>query len=217
MGGWWVSDAYAQSPAFLLSWVVLVIGSIVLHELAHGWAAIRCGDRTPIELGRMTPNPIVHMGPMSLIAFALIGFAWGSMPIDPARFRRRHDDALVAFAGPAMNLSIALVSALLLSIWIKAAGGMGVSQTFDQNVRTFFWLGVVLNVALAIFNLVPFPPLDGSRILASYVPRYQQLLMSEQGQTFALIGLLALFYFGGQYLMPIALPIAELIVRIVTI
>lgn len=78
MQGWWVATIWETSPFLLLGWIVWVIGSITLHELAHGWAAIRCGDRTPIETGHMTANPIVHMGPMSLIVFGLFGIAWGA-------------------------------------------------------------------------------------------------------------------------------------------
>ncbi|VAX40844.1 hypothetical protein MNBD_PLANCTO03-1356, partial [hydrothermal vent metagenome] len=86
-GGWWVEVYWQQDKVLLVSWVFWLFVSIVLHELAHGFAAIRCGDRTPIELGHMTPNPLVHMGPASLIAFALFGLAWGSMPVNPSRFR----------------------------------------------------------------------------------------------------------------------------------
>ena len=80
--GWWVTDALSVSPVLLISWVVWVIGSIVLHELAHGWAAISRGDRTPIERGHMTWNPLIHMGGMSLLVFAVVGIAWGMMPVN---------------------------------------------------------------------------------------------------------------------------------------
>ncbi|MDQ7014213.1 MAG: site-2 protease family protein [Planctomycetota bacterium] len=210
MSGWWVSTAWDISPFTLLSWVLWVIGSITLHELAHGWAAIRCGDRTPIELGHMTPNPLVHMGGMSLIVFGLFGFAWGAMPVNPSRFRREHDDALVAFAGPAMNLSLAFIAAALLTVWNKiAAANLMVGGTFDTNLVMFLWSGVFLNIALAIFNMVPIPPLDGSRILASFSLPYARLMSSEQGRTVGLIGFLAIFWFGGRFLVPAAISIGE--------
>src|SRR5262249_8984123 len=107
---WWVAEIWNQSPVLLVSWIVWVIGSIVLHELAHGWAALWCGDRTPIETGHMTWNPLVHMGQMSLLMFALVGIAWGQMPVDPSRFRGRYDDAKVALAGPLMNLALAITA-----------------------------------------------------------------------------------------------------------
>ncbi|MBT5381502.1 MAG: site-2 protease family protein, partial [Phycisphaerae bacterium] len=91
-----------------MSWIFWVLLSITLHELAHGWAAIWEGDKTPIETGHMSANPVVHMGRFSLIVFALIGFAWGLMPVRPWRFRHgRLGEAIVAIAGPAMNLALA--------------------------------------------------------------------------------------------------------------
>lgn len=209
MGGWWVSTAWEVSPALLAAWVFWVLGSITLHELAHGWTAIRCGDRTPIELGRMTPNPVVHMGPMSLIVFGLIGIAWGSMPVDPSRLRGRHDDAAVALAGPAMNVSLALACCVALAIWRQVGSGLGVSDNFYSNVALFFYAGAWLNVALAIFNLVPVPPLDGSRILASYSYGYARLFSGEQGQMMGLAAFIALFWFGGRFLFPASQTIVD--------
>lgn len=211
MNGWWVSAAWESSPVMLLSWVVWVIGSITLHELSHGWAAIRCGDRTPIESGHMTPNPLVHMGGMSLIVFGLFGFAWGAMPVNPSRFRRAHDDALVAFAGPAMNVSLAFCAAVVLTLWNKVAAANSLVGTFDTNLTTFLWSGVFLNIALAIFNLMPIPPLDGARILASFSAPYARLMSSEQGRTVGLIGFLAIFWFGGRFLVPVASTAAQVL------
>jgi len=173
---WWVSS-YLQhfGAAYVLSWVVWVLGSIVLHELAHGWMAIRCGDRTPIELDRMTLNPLVHMGGMSLLMFALVGIAWGQMPVNPSRFKGRNDDALVAFAGPAVNLLLAISALLLGALWITFAGSLVPEQAYE-NLSRFFIMGVELNLVLLAFNLLPFPPLDGSSVLASYFAGYRRLL-----------------------------------------
>ena len=88
--------------------VVTVIISIVLHELAHGWAAIWQGDDTPKMAGHMTADPMVHMGGMSLLMLALVGMAFGAMPVNPRNFRSRFGDALVSAAGPAMNFLLAL-------------------------------------------------------------------------------------------------------------
>lgn len=204
MQGWWVATIWETSPFLLLGWIVWVIGSITLHELAHGWAAIRCGDGTPIETGHMTANPIVHMGPMSLIVFGLFGIAWGAMPVDPSRFRRQHDDALVAFAGPAMNLSLAFAAAVLVTFWNRIAAANAMSGQFDTNLVMFLELGIFLNIALAIFNMMPVPPLDGSRILASFSPPFAGFIYSERGHTVSLIAFIALFWFGADYLWPAA-------------
>lgn len=199
MSNWWVAELWAENPILLVSWVAWVIGSIVLHELGHGWAAIRAGDRTPIETGHMTWNPVVHMGGMSLIVFAVVGIAWGAMPVNPSRFRRRHDDAMVAFAGPAMNLSLAIVSVLLAVAWGVLTAVASIPDPLGHNVFIFFHLGAMLNVVLFLFNLAPVPPLDGSRILASFVPPYERFIESEQGRTVSLIAFLIFFWWGSDY------------------
>lgn len=201
MNGWWVSDILndpQRGPAVLVSWVVLVIGSIVLHELSHGWMALRLGDSTPRDLGHMTWNPLVHMGPWSLVAFAVIGIAWGMMPVDPTRLRGRHGDAWVAVAGPAMNIALATVSFVALVLWMTL--GSGVADPLNGNLRTFFWLGVWLNLVLAGFNLLPVLPLDGGRIAASLSRRYAEFAYGENGQWLMLGGFILFFWFGFDYL-----------------
>lgn len=192
-GSWWVTDLLSSNPAMLVSWVFWVIASITLHELAHGFTAIRLGDRTPIEMGRMTPNPIVHMGWMSLLAFALIGIAWGVMPVNPLRMRGRHAHAIVAAAGPMMNLALAAVCCVLGAVWTVTAQG-SVSGTFFVNVLNFFFVGAFLNLVLMAFNLLPVPPLDGSAILASFSRGYARLIENPQTQLIMFLLFLFLFF-----------------------
>lgn len=200
--GWWVADLYHSNPAALISWVVWVIGSITLHELAHGVAAIRCGDRTPIETGHMTWNPIVHMGQTSLIIFAVIGIAWGMMPVNPSRFRKKYDDALVSFAGPAMNVVLAAFCLVAGALWIRFGGFA--SAALHDNLFTFFRLGAALNIVLAALNLLPIPPLDGSHILASFSWRYRQFLMKPESRVISMIAFVMIFLLGGQYIFGFA-------------
>ncbi len=204
MGGWWVNAALENGGwPLLISWIFWVIGSIVLHELAHGWTALRCGDSTPRDSGHMTWNPVVHMGWLSLALFAATGLAWGAMPVRPANFRGRYDDAKVSVAGPAMNLLLAMIS--LAGLIAFQAGAIrflapGTIPTEVWNgVTAFFHIGSVLNIALAIFNLVPIPPLDGSRILGSFVPAVGVMFSSEKGRVVSLILLLLLFTRGGGF------------------
>jgi Zn-dependent protease len=193
---WWAADMWHANPALFASWVFWVIFSIVMHELSHGWAALRCGDHTPRSSGHMTWNPLVHMGHFSLIMFAIIGIAWGAMPVNPYNFRGRHDDAVVSAAGPAMNLGLAVVAALLSIVWLLAAPitlSAMPAHLFD-NIRIFFFVGAAVNLALMLFNLFPVPPLDGSRILASYVPSFRAIIEGEKGPLISMIGIIIMFY-----------------------
>lgn len=167
---WWVHRAFEDGGTVLVfSWAFWVIGSIVLHELAHGWAAIANGDDTPRELGHMTLNPVVHMGWMSLAFFALAGFAWGLMPTDPSRYRHpRRGRVLVAAAGPATNLALAVLAALAGGTWLWAieSGRITAADHTVANVLQFFYVGAFINLVLGVLNLMPIPPLDGGAILA---------------------------------------------------
>jgi Zn-dependent protease len=207
MGGWWVEEYWNQSPVLLISWVVWVVLSIVLHELGHGVAAIRCGDRTPIETGHMTLNPVVHIGPMSLLAFALFGFCWGLMPVNPYRFRGRHDEAIVAGAGPAVNAGLFVLCVVLTVVWDLVGGFSG--PNLHANVGTFFRMGVVINCMGVLFNLIPVPPLDGHRILGDFVPGFRRLWESEQGAQLGLFAFLAIFFFGADHIWNVVFLVSD--------
>lgn len=214
---WWASDLWSISPVLLVSWVVWVIGSIILHELSHGWAAIRCGDDTPIVTGHMTWNPRVHMGDMALVVFAVIGITWGAMPVNPHRFKGRYDDALVSAAGPAMNLSLALIASVATAIWLRIGAGLPIDDHVHQNVYIFLRTGAALNIFLMLFNLVPVPPLDGSRILSSVSPAFARLEHSEHGPMIALVAFVGLFFFGADYLFGAAFSTADFVIDLTMI
>ncbi len=203
--GWWVADTLGNAGAFaLVAWAFWVIFSITLHELGHGFAAIRVGDDTPIRLGRMTMNPLVHMGPTSLIVFAVVGIAWGMMPVNPSKFRGRHSDAFVATAGPAVNVGL----------WALCVVGWAVSEVYapdtpvGRNIMDFFRYGALLNAVLLVLNLMPVPPLDGSRILSSFVPSYRRLVEGPNAGTFSLIGILFVFFVAGDFLFGIGMEVS---------
>lgn len=196
MSGWWVHGLYeTQGPAAVASWVFWVLLSIVLHELAHGWAALWQGDTTPRDLHRLTWNPLVHMGVPSLICFAVFGIAWGLMPVNPNRFRwgRRKGDIFVSLAGPAMNLALALVALSCLALWIRFGGALA-DEPLDGNLRLFFFFGGWLNLILFLFNLLPIPPLDGSRILAGVSRRAEAFYSRPEAMYFGLFVLAAIMF-----------------------
>lgn len=195
MQNWWVLDAWHAGPIYLVAWVFWIIFSIVLHELGHGWAAISRGDTTPIELGHMTWNPVVHMGRMSLIMFAMVGIAWGAMPVSPSRFHGRFADAYVSAAGPAMNLLLFVLCFIGGVLHMRFAPDA--SEGFSHNLWVFLKLGAMLNLALMLFNLLPVPPLDGSTILGDFWPRYHEIVRTEKGQMLTFIAFVVVFMYAG--------------------
>lgn len=207
---WWVYELYAQGEiALLLSWIFWVLLSITLHELGHGWAAIWQGDDTPIRLGRMTLNPVVHMGYMALIMFAICGITWGVMPVDPSRFRWRRKGRIVVWgAGPAMNVLIALVLLTASALWTQY-GPTSNTKLYD-NVGIFLITGGWLNVFLALFNLLPVPPLDGAGILAGISMRWYRWYNDPQVQQIGTFILIAIFISGiGWILQAAAVKVAH--------
>ena len=202
---WWVHSAYESGGIVLLfSWAFWVIFSIVLHELAHGWAAIANGDNTPREMGHMTMNPIVHMGRMSLIFFAIAGIAWGLMPINPHRFRHeRRGRVLVAAAGPAMNLLLAFITLTAAGTWAWAGTGgrITVAEHTAANVAQFLFWGGFINLVLGAFNLLPIPPLDGSAILAGAHPALDRFYNTPAVRMYGM--LVVLFFFFGVIDVPL--------------
>jgi Zn-dependent protease len=191
MTGWWVHDLWnAGRGGELVSWIFWVIASITLHELAHGWVAIWEGDDTPKRMGRMTANPVVHMGVPSLVVFLIIGIAWGLMPVNPYKFRHgKWGRIYVAAAGPAMNLLLAFLT-LTAYGWIMSTEG---KIEAPEILMIFLFTGGYLNILLAVFNLLPIPPLDGSVILSNLSPPVQRLYAHPQAGFIGLFFMLALF------------------------
>lgn len=209
---WWLADMWQTEPVRAISWIFWVIFSICCHELGHGYAAIRKGDDTPIVTGHMTWNPLVHMGMFSFIMFAVSGIAWGAMPVNPNRLHGRHADAYVAAAGPAVNLGLFLLCAVLSIIWLVVPPFVGDEPW--KNIEEFLHCGCALNMVLMLFNLIPVPPLDGSRIVASYVSSYREFVYSENGAVVSLIGFVLLFAVVGKYIAFVGFLIAEVVVQI---
>jgi Zn-dependent protease len=171
----------------------VLVCSVVVHEVAHGWSALKLGDDTALRLGRLTLNPLPHIDPVGSIVVPLImawtmGFPIGwakPVPVNPGRLHNPNDDhPKVAAAGPASNLLLAFIFAVLLGVTIAvggypAGGPHGEPSPLRFLFNMFQW-GVFINVILAVFNLLPIPPLDGSWILSRFLPpepraRYENL------------------------------------------
>lgn len=150
--------------------VIVLTLSLSVHEWAHAWSAFRLGDDTASRQGRLTLNPLAHIDPVGTLLLPLIGvpFGWARpVPVNPTGFRRgvsmSGGMAVTASAGPLSNLVLAIVCAVLLGLQLRAGFG-------NPALAALLQWGLSINVSLAVFNLLPVPPLDGSRILEHYVP-----------------------------------------------
>jgi Zn-dependent protease len=163
-----------------ISFVVLVF-SLTVHECAHAWAADRLGDPTARSLGRVSLNPAVHVDPLGTLVFPLVGMLTGApiigwakpVPVATWRFERpRRDYLMVAAAGPISNLSIAFVAAFALRLLPVAAFAPEptAGASVLAPVASIVWSALTINLLLAVFNLLPIPPLDGSSVLAGLLP-----------------------------------------------
>lgn len=166
----------------LLIWVPVFILAVCVHEAAHAWAAWRLGDPTPVVQGRLTLNPKAHLDPMGTIMFvlaALVGFGFGwakPVPVNPFNLRNPNRDmALVAAAGPASNLAQAFFWTAVLAFFVSLFKLLpGPFRYALGPIFEFVFLlcsaGIFVNLGLAVFNMIPIPPLDGSRILRLFLP-----------------------------------------------
>lgn len=143
--------------------VPLFIISIGLHEAAHAYSAAYFGDRTPADEGRLTINPLVHLDPLGTLMLVMVGFGWGrSVNVDPRNLRNPQlNMAVIAAAGPAANLALGIISAL---------GWLAVRDTGVAFLGEALAMSAGLNLLLMFLNLVPIPPLDGSKVLRAFLP-----------------------------------------------
>ena len=199
-------DYLTNDPAYYLTVVSCVIISIVLHELGHGLAAISQGDDTPIRTGHITLSPFVHMGGMGLAMLFVAGIAFGVMPVDPSRFRNRHGDALVAAAGPGVNLAIGIACLTSYGILLRSGIEPGIGGTDP------LWIIGQLNLVLCGFNLIPIAPLDGSAILGSFVPAYRDFIRRPENGKYIWI-MFGIVFFGAPRLFSFGAEMATLYIR----
>ena len=212
----------------ILFQIVVLVFAFSVHEAAHAWAAYRLGDPTAYMLGRVTLNPIKHIDPWGSIVmpavallsgFPLLGWA-KPCPVTLRNFRKvKRDDILTTFAGPASNLLMAVI-ALTLLVLLKHTHGFGRDAVFaamDMTVPAFrseidttalprmfpiavlLYYGVLTNVLLFVFNLIPIPPLDGSRIIRYFLPYQLEKVYDMIGN----YGIILVFFFAGRFILPI--------------
>ncbi|CAN5546900.1 site-2 protease family protein [soil metagenome] len=195
------------NPDYIVATVIAFVIGITIHEFMPAWSAYQLGDPTAARLGRITLNPVSHFDPLGFIFMIMLslGFgviAWGKpVPVNPAALRGgRHGMAITAVAGPASNLVIAAAVAIPMRF-----GGIELDGFMELLVRQVIWL----NLLLAAFNMIPIPPLDGSKILAGILPNfwYQYLAPLQQ---YGIAILLVLVVVGGGVLQAMYLPVFTL-------
>ncbi|MBC8465131.1 MAG: site-2 protease family protein [Parcubacteria group bacterium] len=178
--------------------IAVLIMSVIAHEVSHGYAAALLGDPTARLAGRLSLNPVKHIDPVGSIAVPLISymlggfiFGWAKpVPYNPYNLKnQRFGPAIVAAAGPAMNIVIAIIFGVL----VRFAVPFGIANEAFYSLASLI---VFINVLLALFNLIPIPPLDGSKILSAFLPsRYLSFMASlEQYSFFAVIIFILLFW-----------------------
>lgn len=157
-------------------WALPVLFAITVHEVAHGWIALRLGDKTAMMLGRLTLNPLKHIDPIGTVLLPLVmlmlgGFIFGwAKPVPVTWENLKHpkrDMALVAAAGPLANLLMALLWALIMKLGYILVPGTG---SVGQLLIYMGGAGIFINIVLMVLNLLPLPPLDGSRVVSSFLP-----------------------------------------------
>jgi Zn-dependent protease len=210
-----------------LAFLPIMIISLSIHEYSHAWAAWKLGDDTASREGRLTLNPMAHIDLLGTILLPLAGipFGWAKpVPVNPARFRREvtmgRGMAITAAAGPLSNIVLALGAAVAIGLVARLAPDLletrtAVRQLLLGGVVSGRWLpGLLqLNVSLALFNLIPLPPLDGSRIVAWLLP-YDLRNRWHDLERFSPFLLLAVFWFGGRLVSGPILALTEVLLGI---
>jgi Zn-dependent protease len=177
-----------KDPFTFILLAIPLLYSIIFHELAHGWVAYRMGDPTAKSLGRLSLNPLKHLDPIGTVMLFIFGFGWAK-PV-PVNFNNLHDTRkgliLVSSAGITANMILAFLAFFLLRLLSPAPSGV---------LATLLFYLAQINIILASFNLIPIPPLDGSKILMGFVPERFQYYLSRL-EPFGLFIIIGLLYIG---------------------
>lgn len=192
--------------------MVVLLFAISAHEAAHAWMSNHFGDDTARLLGRITLNPVAHIDPIGTLLIPIVGFVIGNIggplasipligwgkptPVNPLRWRRKDlANVMVSGAGIMANMTIAICAFIILKVLFMTGWIVSIPESLREPVLLFLNFFLTMNISLAIFNLLPFPPLDGSKILETFLPASAQPMM-EMLERFGFMILMVLMYMG---------------------
>lgn len=191
------SGNYALLFINLASILFVVFCTLPVHEYAHAWTAVKLGDDTPRLAGRLTLRPMAHIDPLGAIMILLVGFGYAKpVQVNMHNLKNgRKSFALVALAGPASNLVMALIFFFCKAVVDTVAANVGLPEAVYISLAYFFYYAASINISLAVFNLLPIPPLDGSRIANLLLPAkyYYKIMRYER---YIMIGMFVLLWTG---------------------
>ena len=185
---------YISNPSALLALVMSIPGvlvAITFHEFAHGFAAYKLGDTTAKDEGRLNLNPLSHMDPIGTVMLLFAGFGWGKpVNVNPRNYNRKFTiekaDAIVAVAGPISNIILAFVFSLIYFAIYRFAAGFAITSAGAITMQVIAGI-IMINVGLGIFNLIPLPPLDGSKVIMPFLPFNVKQWFMNNAQIFYII------------------------------
>ncbi len=198
--------------AQLVIYMVVLLFAISAHEAAHAWMSNRFGDDTARLLGRITLNPAAHIDPIGTLLIPIAGFVMGSIggpvaripligwgkptPVNPLRWRNKDvANVMVSAAGIMANLFLAICAFIIIKVLLMTGTFSSIPESFQEPVTIFLQYLLIMNVSLAVFNLLPFPPLDGSKILETFLPASAQPVLALM-ERYGFIILMLLIYVG---------------------
>ena len=169
-----------------------VIIAMTFHEFAHAFAAVKLGDDTPKYQGRLNLNPLSHIDPIGLFMLIVAHFGWGKpVEIDPRNFNGKHSlsasEAIVAIAGPVMNFILAIIFALICGAVYHFAPIGFLASALGKSLYMVLQYTVIVNIGLGVFNLIPLPPLDGSKVLMHFLPYNGKVWMANNEGLFSIV------------------------------
>lgn len=186
---------YITNPSALFGLLISVPGvliAITFHEFAHGFAAYKLGDNTAKMEGRLSLNPLDHLDPIGTLMLLFAGFGWGKpVHVNPRNYTRKismeKGEAIVSIAGPAMNLILAIAFTLIYYAIYKFAGIAFITSTVGSIIMLLISSTIAINIGLGVFNLIPLPPLDGSKIIMPFLPYNAKQWFRNNEQIFYIV------------------------------